>query len=136
MRILIDSNVVFDVSQRRQPYYAASLQVLRMARRGELAAAVASITLANGFYVFKDDFAQFAKERLLEDVEVCCGDAFQTKMILPLGFSDLEDALQAAAAVAWKSSFIITRNVKDFKLSPIPAKTPADFLRRFERLES
>ncbi len=108
---------------------------MMMARRGELSAAIATVTLANGFYVFKEDFVEFSRERLLLDVEVCCGDAFQTKMILDSGFADLEDALQTAAAVAWKSAFIITRNVKDFKLSPIPAKTPADFLSRFKRRE-
>jgi hypothetical protein len=135
VNVLIDANVVFDVSQRRQPYYAASLQVMQMARHGELSAAIAAITIANGYYIFPDDFAEFARKRLLADVEVCCGDAFTTKLILESGFKDLEDALQTAAAVAWKSSFIISRNVRDFKLSPIPALTPAEFLRRFKRRE-
>ncbi len=106
---------------------------MMMARRGELAASVAQITLANGFYVFRDDFVEFSRERLLADVDVVSGDSFETKMILDSGFADLEDALQTASAVAWKSAFIITRNVKDFKQSPIPAKTPADFLSRFKR---
>ncbi len=41
------------------------------------------------------------------------------------------DALQAAAALAWKASFIVTRNTRDFRHSPVPALTPTDFLKRF-----
>ena len=43
---------------------------------------------------------------------------------------DLEDALQAAAAVACGAQAIITRNERDFKGSPVPAMTPEAFLRR------
>lgn len=43
---------------------------------------------------------------------------------------DLEDALQAAAAVACGARAVITRNERDFEGSPVPAKTPEAFLRR------
>ena len=45
--------------------------------------------------------------------------------------TDFEDALQAAAARANGTAFIISRNVKDFKLSQVPALTPSDYLARF-----
>ena len=131
MKVLIDTNVVFDVYEHRQPHYSASNQILKMAQRGGLAAAIAAHTAANGFYVYGKPFVPFLRDRLLEDLEVCAGDAFQTRMALGLGMSDLEDALQAAAAVAWKASFIVSRNVKHFRLSPVPALTPANFLHRF-----
>ena len=44
------------------------------------------------------------------------------------GMPDFEDALQAAAAVACKAQVIITRNVRDFKKSPVPAMTPEQFV--------
>jgi hypothetical protein len=50
---------------------------------------------------------------------------------LQWGISDFEDALQAAAARANGAAFIISRNVKDFKLSHVPALTPSDYLNRF-----
>ena len=43
---------------------------------------------------------------------------------------DVEDALQAAAAVVCGAQVIVTRNVRDFKGSPVPAMTPEDFLAR------
>ena len=47
------------------------------------------------------------------------------------GMKDLEDALQAAAATTAGASFILTRNVKDFRLSRVPAISPEAFLQRF-----
>jgi len=47
-----------------------------------------------------------------------------------LGISegDLEDNLQGLCAAEAGADLIVTRNVKDFKNSPVPALTPADFL--------
>ncbi|HEY3761242.1 MAG TPA: PIN domain-containing protein [Verrucomicrobiae bacterium] len=131
MRILVDANVIIDVYERRQPHYAASQQICRLAQRRTIAAAIAGHTLANGFYIFRKPFLAFVRERVIEDFEICCGDAHHTRSCLKLGIGDLEDALQVAAAMAWKAAFIITRNERDFKHSPIPALSPSAFLKRF-----
>lgn len=127
----MDANVIFDVYERRQPHYAASLQVCRLARRRTLAAAVAGHTVANGFYIYGRPFAEFVKRRLTEDFEIRCADAHLTRSCLALGIRDLEDALQVGAAMTWKAAFIITRNERDFKHSTIPALSLAAFLKRF-----
>lgn len=45
-----------------------------------------------------------------------------------LGFSDYEDAVQCASAVAAGLDAIVTRNTEDFAGSPIPVYSPAEFL--------
>jgi len=42
---------------------------------------------------------------------------------------DFEDALQAAAAVACNADVIVTRNLADFRKSPVQAVSPKDFLK-------
>ncbi len=42
--------------------------------------------------------------------------------------TDFEDALQVAWGEADQADFIIARNIRDFATSPIPARTPEDFL--------
>jgi predicted nucleic acid-binding protein len=56
-------------------------------------------------------------------------DAFQYAAALSL--SDFEDALQVATAHACGASVIATRNVKDFRRSPIPAKKPEAILKEY-----
>ena len=131
MVILLDTNVVFDVLSKRQPHYAASNQVLCLCRRKAVVGAVAYHTVANVFYYYGKAATPFLKERLLVHLSVHGASSATILDVLRWGMTDWEDALQAAAAQTAGASFIITRNVKDFKFSHAPALSPKDFLKRF-----
>ena len=131
MNVLIDANVVFDVVEKRQPHYAASNQVLCLCRRRVLAGMVAYHTVANIFYQHGKAAVPFLEDSLLPHVRTVSADSPLIIQALQWGMSDFEDALQAAAARANGAAFIISRNVKDFKLSHVPALTPSDYLNRF-----
>ena len=47
-----------------------------------------------------------------------------------MNFSDYEDAVQAVCAMRIKADYIVTRNVKDYKNSKVPAVTPAELFAR------
>ncbi len=55
-----------------------------------------------------------------------------TKKTLERGFAleakDFEDSVQIACAQACHANYIITRNSTDYKNSPIPAISPAEYL--------
>ena len=131
MNVLIDANVVFDVVEKRPPHYAASNLVLCLCRRRVLAGMVAYHTVANIFYQYGKPALPFLKDSLLPHVRTVSADSPLIIQALQWGMSDFEDALQAAAAWANGATFIISRNVKDFKLSQVPALTPRDYLSRF-----
>lgn len=131
MIVLLDSNVLFDVASRRQPHYAASNHVMALCRRRALSGAVAFHSVANLYYEYGKPGLPFIQERILRDLQVHGASAAVIAATLAAGFKDFEDALQCAAAQTAGAAFIITRNVKDFKFSPVPAMTPADFLARF-----
>jgi hypothetical protein len=64
-------------------------------------------------------------------VEVVGGGTEMAREAIRLGFSDFEDALQSVCAKQFEADFIVTRNVRDYKLSPIKAISPSDFARKF-----
>jgi predicted nucleic acid-binding protein len=131
MKLLFDTNVIFDVLERRQAHYPASLQMIKQAQHRRIEAAIASHTVANAFYRYQKAAIPILQNYFFDNFEVVCGSAREVSFAINLGFSDLEDALQVAAAMAWKSAFIITRNERDFKRSPIPAISPVTYLKRF-----
>ncbi|MBA2351835.1 MAG: PIN domain-containing protein, partial [Burkholderiales bacterium] len=49
---------------------------------------------------------------------------------LTLPVSNIEDAFQVASALAWGADTIVTRNVSDFRRSPVRALSPAAFLKQ------
>jgi predicted nucleic acid-binding protein len=129
--VLVDTNVIFDVIEKRQPHYAASNQILCFCRRKSLVGTVAFHTVANIFYQYGKAAVPFLKERLLKDCSVHGATSVVIQEALRWGLTDLEDALQAAAAQTAAASFIVTRNVRDFKFSRVPPLSPQEFLKRF-----
>ena len=131
MIILVDTNVVFDVIEKRKPHYSASNQMLSLCRRKALVGTIAFHTVANVFYQYGKAAAPFLRDRLLNDFSVHGASSTMILDVLRWGLTDFEDALQAAAAQTAGASYIVTRNAKDFKFSRVPALTPAQFLSRF-----
>lgn len=127
MRVLIDTDVLLDVALAREPHLSASLAVLEWAEHGG-SAAVAWHSLANCSYLLKG--GRGFLEGLLGLVEVAPVGSQDAKVAMGLPMKDLEDAFQAASALAWNADFIVTRNLPDYRQSPVKAVSPADFLKR------
>lgn len=128
MRVLIDTDILLDVALARDPHLAESAEVLRWAEAGG-DAAVAWHSIANCAYLLKSAGRPFLSW-LLEIVEVAPTSTGAARRALEMPMRDVEDALQAAAAVAWDADAIVTRNIRDFLRSPVRPLPPAAFLRQ------
>lgn len=129
MTVLLDCDVLLDVALDRRPFVTDSRAVLDWCERHPGSGFVAWHTLANFYYLLKDAARarQFIQD-LFVFMEVAGTGTAQAKHALALPMSDFEDALQAAAAVQAGVDYIITRNIADYRNSPIPALLPPDFL--------
>lgn len=131
MRALIDTDVLLDAALAREPHLRASAAVLRWAEAGGRAA-VAWHSLPNCAYLLKGGGRSFL-ERLLRLVEVAPVGSADAHRALALPMRDLEDAFQAAAALAWQADVIVTRNLADYRRAPVRALSPSAFLKEVER---
>jgi predicted nucleic acid-binding protein len=131
--ILLDTDVLLDVALNRAPHAAAAGELIDLLERRPKMAFVAWHTLSSFYYLVKPTRgAQDARAFLVELTRFAAiaptdGEAFRYAAALP--FHDLEDAMQVAAAWSCGARFIATRNTKDFKRSPVPARTPAELLK-------
>jgi hypothetical protein len=129
VRILIDTDVVLDVALGREPWLAASGEAVAWAVDHPGSAAVAWHTVANIAYLAPGAARSFLGDLLLSvDVAPCSTRHALEALAFPMG--DLEDALQAAAALAFGADLIVTRNLSDFRGSPVPAIAPSEFATR------
>jgi len=126
MKVLIDTDVLLDVALARSPHAAESADVLRWAEETG-SAYIAWHSIANCAYLLKDGHRRFLN-LLISFVTVATVGDREARAALESPMSDLEDALQSAAAVASGSRYIITRNLVDYKKSPVKALSPAQFL--------
>jgi predicted nucleic acid-binding protein len=132
MKVMLDLNVILDVVQRREPFYAASAKVLSQAVEGTDASCLPGHALTTLHYILSKNAgrerADTVVDWVLAHLEIVPQDRAQFVRARNLRFDDFEDAALASAAEAAGCKLILTRNVADFETSPVPAVTPEEFL--------
>jgi predicted nucleic acid-binding protein len=130
MKVMLDLNVLLDVVQRREPFYEASAGALSRAVDGTDTACLASHAVTTLHYVVAkyagQEQAGTLVDWVLAHLEIVPQDRGQFVRARNMSFRDFEDAALASAAEAAGCEAIITRNVSDFRASPIPALTPEE----------
>lgn len=135
MNILIDTNIILDVIQKRQPFFNNANKIFQQC----------ICKVHNGFitaHSISDVFFITRKSHSLDDrknvIKLFCNffTIISEEKNDFLSFSnnsdwnDLEDALQMKCAEKTNLDYIITRDAENgFKNSPVKIISPADFLK-------
>ena len=135
MRILIDTNVILDILQKREPFFADSYRALRKAIEDDAECLLCASAVTDIFYMLRKDIgsAQKAKEqieRLAQLVSFADVQGMDIHAALMRAMPDFEDAVVDVVAERNGAGCILTRNIRDFAGSVVPAILPADFLSR------
>jgi predicted nucleic acid-binding protein len=130
--ILLDTDVLIDVALDRTPHAGPAADLLTYLERRPRISFLAWHSLSNFHYVVspsrgKDDAKDFLLD-LTRFVSVAPTDTDALRYATTLSLPDFEDALQVAAANACGAVRIATRNVRHYRNSPIPARSPRDLL--------
>jgi predicted nucleic acid-binding protein len=132
MIVLIDTNILLDHLQQRQPHDAAATRLWKLAEERKLAAYVSAISFNNVFYIARK---QAGNEKALDTVRLIR----RTFQFVPLdetvmdraiarSTADFEDAIQAAAAERAGADYIVTRNEADFRSLGVTCVTAEELL--------
>ena len=130
--ILLDTDVLIDVALDRQPHSEPASALLDRLEHGAESAAIAWHTVSNFYYLVAPARGGVStREFIFElirfvNVAVTGTDAIRYAAALPM--EDFEDAMQVAAARACNARHIVTKNVRDYERSPIPAIDPPQAL--------
>lgn len=130
--ILLDINVLLDVLQRREPHFRASGLVIERVLQGHIPGALPAHAVTTLHYLLgKYQNSKKADEViawLLKYFVIAPVDQKHLNEALQLRWPDFEDAVVATCAHSLNCKAIITRNVKDFNQSTVPALTPTEYL--------
>ena len=135
MHVLIDTNVILDVLEKREPFYRASNDVLSLCASKKIHGFIAFHSVSNIFYILRKRYSAEERRHLLHGIlkflPVANVNHENVQHALERDdFSDFEDCLQDECAAQNHAEYIITRNTNDFSTSNIPAITPSDMLSR------
>ena len=137
-KVLIDTNIVIDLLAKREPFYKSAARLFSMADKQTLELSISSLTFANTSYVLTRLRSTQEAREILRRFRVLVKVLPLTDKIIDLAlndsnFTDFEDGLQYYSAIENEQDVIITRDLKDFKVSKIPAMTADEYLISLEQ---
>ena len=128
MRLLVDTNIFLDVILERKGLMRESAAVLDAIEDGLAEGWVSSHALTTIHYVVAKANGRAAAATAIADVldlcEVVAVNEADFHRALALGLKDFEDAVQVAAALHVGADYLVSRNEKDFKDSPVDVRSP------------
>lgn len=132
-KLLIDTNIVLDLLAKREPFYKSAAQLFSLADKQKLELSISSLTFANTNYVLSRLKTTQEAREILRRFRVLIKVLPLNDKIIDLAlndnnFKDFEDGLQYYTAMENEQEVIITRDLKDFKESKIPAMTADEYL--------
>lgn len=134
MKLLIDANVLLDVLWNREPYVQDSSVIWKLCETERAKGYVTTLTFANLVYIMRKKLDSKNMEEILrslslifEFADFCVSDLFHAA---ERNWNDFEDAVQSVIAERVHADYIITRNVRDFTKSKVPAFTPSELIIR------
>jgi len=136
-KLFIDTNIIIDLLSRREPFYDESADLFSLADKKIIELSISSLTIANTSYILLRQTDTKKTKEILRKLRLIVN-------ILPLddkiigvalnddSFNDFEDGLQYFTAIENNQDIVITRNLKDFKVSKLPVMTARQFLETFK----
>ncbi|MBR6084909.1 MAG: PIN domain-containing protein [Spirochaetales bacterium] len=133
MKVIIDTNVAMDFMSDRQPHSDMAEKVFTFCCSELAEGYMTANSLCDLNYILgkclkdkeqKKSIISFWHHfiRILDTGDVDISHALSSDM------DDFEDAVIASVAARNRCDYIVTRNVKDFEKSPVPAITPEEFI--------
>lgn len=134
MKVFLDTNVLIDYLNKREPFFTEASQVMDLCISKQVEGIVSSLSVINAAYIMRK---AYPKNSLLlkitwlaEKIEVCPINKEAIQRAADSRPFDFEDAVQYFSALQANADLIITRDTKGFADVDLPVMTPAQFLSR------
>ncbi len=132
MIVFLDTNIVIDHLQKRQPFFQSGKMLLEEAVKQEHELIVAANSIDNIYYILRKDFpiqtVLKGIEEFLTIATVASVDGTVIRKALKSGWKDLEDAIQYYSAIEAGANLIVTRDVKGYEEQRVKVVSPEDAL--------
>ena len=133
MKVFLDTSILVDLLTDRPPFTSEALEIFSLGEKGKVMLFTSTHSMATTHYILKKYVDEKQLRNLLFELSdrITVLDITQSilKSSLKSAHKDFEDAIQILTAEsAGEIDYILTRNLKDFKTSIIPAVSIREFL--------
>ena len=131
-KVFVDTDIIYDLLGKRDPFYLAAAQLFTWADEGKIQIFISALSLANLHFLISKQRSEEEAKEILRKFKVLVHVAPLNDKIIDLAlnsdFSDFEDAIQYYSALQSETEVLLTRNLKDYRKAQITVLTAQDFI--------
>ncbi len=133
MRALIDTCIIVDALQSRQPFCAEAQEIFLAAANKRFSGFITAKSATDIYYLTHRYTHNDKDTRTILNTLFVLFDLLDTagmdcRRAISSDISDFEDAVMVESALRCDIDCIVTRNLKDYTKSSVPVYAPSDFL--------
>ncbi|MBQ3303864.1 MAG: PIN domain-containing protein [Clostridia bacterium] len=142
MRAILDTNVVVDVLQRREPWFQDGAVIFRAIANKQVTGCLTAKQIADLHFFSRKQFkgeenvdarARQVVGKILSLFELIDTLGIDCQNALGINNGDYEDAILIESAARAGVEYIVTRNPAHYKTSSVQVYSPAEFVRFISR---
>lgn len=140
MVVLIDTNVLIDYPETREPYFEDACRLLLLCAEEKIEGYAAFHSIPNMFYIMRKTHSVKSRRAMLHEtcsILTVTGASHKNKKVVDAinqeDFSDFEDCLQEQCAKEIKADYIVTRNINDFVSCKMKVISPNALVEKLEK---
>jgi predicted nucleic acid-binding protein len=130
--VFVDTDIIYDLLAKRDPYYQAAAGLFTLADEEKIEISISALSIANIHYLISKQLSGEQAKQILRKFRLLVHIVPLNEKIIDLAlnsdFSDSEDAIQYYCAIENECNILITRNLKDYKKAQITVMTAQDFI--------
>ncbi len=140
MKALIDTCIVIDALQNREPFSNDAKLIFLAAANHQFIGSITAKAVTDIYYLthrhtHNDKASREILNKLFTLFDVIDTAGMDCRLAVNSSISDYEDAVMIETALRTKIDCIVTRNIKDFKNSAVQIYSPEEFLNRLENAD-
>lgn len=137
MRALIDTCIVIDALQSREPFAEDAQQIFLAVANKRVMGFLTAKSAADVYYIthrhtHSDRDTRHVLSILFHLFELLDSAGMDCRRAISSELTDYEDALMTETALRCGMDCIVTRNLRDYGKSPVPVYSPSEFLSLIE----
>ena len=133
MKILVDTCIIIDALQNRQPFSSDAQKIFLAAANRTCTACITAKSITDIYYLTHKQTHSDVQTRMILNKLFSLFDVLDTFALdcinaVSSQIGDYEDAVMSETAFRNSVDYIVTRNTKDYSKSKVPVLPPSDFL--------
>ncbi len=134
-KVFVDTDIILDLLASRMPHYEYAAKLFTLADHAKISISVSSLSFSNLHYLLSKQYGKQEALGILREFKVLVSVLGVDDKIIDLALNSsmsyFEDAVQYHTVLQREVDVLLTRNLRDYKVSGLTVMTAESYVKTF-----